>query len=102
MIRAYIAMAAVVPPEPEALTWRQRVEAAALYQPINQMTLHRLRALEDEIRNEAVARREETREHVEAIALVCAYKLQVMEVLGLAAEEARDRARREGRVRYVP
>ncbi len=90
-------------PEREAHTWRQRVEDAALGQPINQMTLHRLRALEGEIRAEAAAtHRGETREHVEAIALVCAYKLQIMQVLEAAREEARERAQREGRVRYVP
>lgn len=89
-------------PEPEAGSWRERIDAAALFQPVNPITLHHLRALEDEIRAEANATHlGETREHVEAIALVCAYKLQIMQVLEAAREEARERARREGRVRYV-
>lgn len=99
--RAFVRPESLVPPEPEARTWRQRVEAAAMYQPINQVTLHRLRALEDEIRHEAAARREETREHVEAIMLVCAFKMQIMQSIEDAREEVRYWAQREGRGRYV-
>lgn len=86
----------------ESRSWADRVRDAALMQPANHMTLHRLRALEYEIRRDGAQRAGgETIEHVEAIALLCAYKLQIMRLMESFRDEARERAYREGRARYV-
>ena len=63
--------------------WVNHVNKQVLFEPMDRRLLHDLVCLEDEIRMDARLKGE-TRDHVEAVLLICGYKLQIMDTLGIS------------------
>lgn len=83
------------------MDWMKKVRDAVYMRNNDMFTLNILRNIEDMIRQEYLCSGLETKEHLDAISLICAYKMQIIKNIDMYKDQAMQRAISECRDRYI-